>query len=153
MEVLYHGIKTRYAYDFPLCFPHELLMSLRNIYIYIYIQPARTNNEFNLWSGIPPPLPPVLTPPWSYTNINRKIVDSGYVDYILVVMKVAMKTLLFFSYVCATFYRVIPGQVFIIWSPRVTCTHDVILLKIALTFFMCWICMIKVTKSYTKCGW
>ena len=32
MEVLYHGIKTRYAYDFPLCFPHELLMSLRNIY-------------------------------------------------------------------------------------------------------------------------
>ena len=23
MEVLYHGIKTRYAYDFPLCFPHE----------------------------------------------------------------------------------------------------------------------------------
>ena len=28
---------TRYAYDFPLCFPHELLMSLRNIiYIYIY---------------------------------------------------------------------------------------------------------------------
>ena len=35
MEVLYHGIKTRYAYDFPLCFLHELLMSLRNI-IYIY---------------------------------------------------------------------------------------------------------------------
>ena len=33
MEVLYHGIKTRYAYDFPLCFPHELIMSLRNIYI------------------------------------------------------------------------------------------------------------------------
>ena len=32
MEVFYHGIKTRYAYDFPLCFPHELLMSLRNIY-------------------------------------------------------------------------------------------------------------------------
>ena len=32
MEVLYHGIKTRYGYDFPLCFPHELLMSLRNIY-------------------------------------------------------------------------------------------------------------------------
>ena len=32
MEVLYHGIKTRYAYDFPLCFPHELIMSLRNIY-------------------------------------------------------------------------------------------------------------------------
>ena len=31
MEVLYHGIKTRYAYDFPLCFPHESLMSLRNI--------------------------------------------------------------------------------------------------------------------------
>ena len=29
MEVLYHGIKTRYAYDFPLCSPHELLMSLR----------------------------------------------------------------------------------------------------------------------------
>ena len=29
MEVLYHGMKTRYAYDFPLCFPHELLMSLR----------------------------------------------------------------------------------------------------------------------------
>ena len=29
MEVLYHGIKTRYAYDFPLCFPHELIMSLR----------------------------------------------------------------------------------------------------------------------------
>ena len=27
---------TRYAYDFPLCFPHELLMSLRNI-IYVYI--------------------------------------------------------------------------------------------------------------------
>ena len=34
MEVLYHGIKTRYAYDFP----HELIMSLRNIYIHmIYI--------------------------------------------------------------------------------------------------------------------
>ena len=32
MEVLYHSIKTWYAYDFPLCFPHELLMSLRNIY-------------------------------------------------------------------------------------------------------------------------
>ena len=32
MEVLYHGIKTRYAYDFPLCFPHELLMNLRSIY-------------------------------------------------------------------------------------------------------------------------
>ena len=31
MEVLYHGIKTRYAYDFPLCFPHELIMSLRGI--------------------------------------------------------------------------------------------------------------------------
>ena len=34
MEVLYHGIKTRYTYDFPLCFPHELIMSLRNIYIW-----------------------------------------------------------------------------------------------------------------------
>ena len=33
MEVLYHGIKTRYAYDFPLCFPHELLMSLRSSFI------------------------------------------------------------------------------------------------------------------------
>ena len=31
MEVLYHGIKTRYAYDFPLCFPHELTMSLIRI--------------------------------------------------------------------------------------------------------------------------
>ena len=31
MEVLYHGIKTRYAYDFPLCFPHELIMSLRSL--------------------------------------------------------------------------------------------------------------------------
>ena len=31
MEVLYHGIKTRYAYDFLLCFFHELIMSLRNI--------------------------------------------------------------------------------------------------------------------------
>ena len=29
MEVLYHGIKT---HDFPLCFPHELLMSLRRLY-------------------------------------------------------------------------------------------------------------------------
>ena len=38
MEVLYHGIKTRYAYDFPLCFPHELLMSLRNIYTMIGIE-------------------------------------------------------------------------------------------------------------------
>ena len=28
MEVLYHGIKTRYAYDFQLCFPLELIMSL-----------------------------------------------------------------------------------------------------------------------------
>ena len=36
MEVLYHDIKTRHAHDFPLCFPHELLMSLRNIYQYIY---------------------------------------------------------------------------------------------------------------------
>ena len=26
MEVLYHGIKTWYAYDFPLCFPHELIL-------------------------------------------------------------------------------------------------------------------------------
>ena len=33
MEVLYHSIKTRYAYDFPLCVPHELLMSLRSMYI------------------------------------------------------------------------------------------------------------------------
>ena len=42
MEVLYHGIKTRYAYDFLLCFPHELIMSLRNKYnIYnIYIGTA-----------------------------------------------------------------------------------------------------------------
>ena len=30
MEVLYHGIKTRYVYDFPFCLPHELLMSLRS---------------------------------------------------------------------------------------------------------------------------
>ena len=30
MDVFYHGIKTRYAYDFPLWFPHELLMSLRS---------------------------------------------------------------------------------------------------------------------------
>ena len=28
-SALYHGIKTRYAYDFPSCFPHELIMSLR----------------------------------------------------------------------------------------------------------------------------
>ena len=27
MDVLYHDIKTRYAYDFPLCFPHELIMN------------------------------------------------------------------------------------------------------------------------------
>ena len=33
MEVLYHGIKTRYAYDFPLWFPHELLMSLRRLFL------------------------------------------------------------------------------------------------------------------------
>ena len=34
MKILYHGIKTRYAYDFPLCFPpHELIMSLRNIHL------------------------------------------------------------------------------------------------------------------------
>ena len=31
MEVLYHGIKTRYAYDSPLCCPHKLIMSLRSI--------------------------------------------------------------------------------------------------------------------------
>ena len=32
MEVLYHGIKTRYAYDFPLCFAHELIM-IREVHI------------------------------------------------------------------------------------------------------------------------
>ena len=32
MEVLYHGIKTRYAYDFPLCFPHELIMFEKYFY-------------------------------------------------------------------------------------------------------------------------
>ena len=26
MDVLYHDIKTRHAYDFPFCFPHELIM-------------------------------------------------------------------------------------------------------------------------------
>ena len=26
------GIKTRYAYDFSLCFPHELIMRLRTIH-------------------------------------------------------------------------------------------------------------------------
>ena len=31
MEILYHGIKTRYAYDFALWFPHELIMSLINV--------------------------------------------------------------------------------------------------------------------------
>ena len=32
MDVLYHDIKTRYAqHDFPLCFPHELIMSLRKL--------------------------------------------------------------------------------------------------------------------------
>ena len=35
MEVLYHGIKTRYAYDFPLCFPRELVMMFEK-YIYKY---------------------------------------------------------------------------------------------------------------------
>ena len=44
MEVLYYGIKTRYAYDCPLCFPHELLMSLGNICMYIYI----THKYWNL---------------------------------------------------------------------------------------------------------
>ena len=29
---LYHDIKTRYAYDFPSCFPHELIMSLRSLF-------------------------------------------------------------------------------------------------------------------------
>ena len=47
MEVLYHGIKTRYAYDFPLCFPHELIMiwevevKLRprpHVYVFILFQ-------------------------------------------------------------------------------------------------------------------
>ena len=37
MEVLYHGIKTRYAYDFPLCFSHELIMSLRKIYMQLQL--------------------------------------------------------------------------------------------------------------------
>ena len=49
MEVLYHGIKTRYAYDFPLCFPRELLMSLIYIYIYIYekLKRVRCYSEFH----------------------------------------------------------------------------------------------------------
>ena len=35
MDVLYHGIKIRCAYDFPLCFPHELIiMSLKSIHNY-----------------------------------------------------------------------------------------------------------------------
>ena len=29
---LYQHIKIRHAYDFSLCFPHELLMSFRNIF-------------------------------------------------------------------------------------------------------------------------
>ena len=33
---------TIYAYDFPLCFPHELIMSLRNIYIESKVKPGRT---------------------------------------------------------------------------------------------------------------
>ena len=37
MEVLYYGIKTRYAYDIPLNFPHELLMILEKYIINVYI--------------------------------------------------------------------------------------------------------------------
>ena len=53
MEVLYHGIKTRYAYDFPLCFPHELIMSLIKldislhtfIFLYVIIYSVIMNNK------------------------------------------------------------------------------------------------------------
>ena len=52
MEVLYHGIKTQYACDFPLCFPHELIMHLRNIYIYIYAKPTTLVVVWALWPHI-----------------------------------------------------------------------------------------------------
>ena len=34
---LYQHIKIRHAYDFSLCFPHELLMSFCNAYKYVGI--------------------------------------------------------------------------------------------------------------------
>ena len=47
MEVLYHGIKTRYAYDFSFCFPHELLMSLRKIFSRVIIHDNLTCVDYH----------------------------------------------------------------------------------------------------------
>ena len=35
MEVLYHGITTRYPYDFPLCFPHELIRKKNKFTVFL----------------------------------------------------------------------------------------------------------------------
>ena len=70
MEVLNHGIKTRYAYDFPLCFPRELLMSLRKIRIisryFIVVRVMQIVGNFwimRLLGDFIPKTPGFLNPP------------------------------------------------------------------------------------------
>ena len=51
MEVLYHGIKTRYAYDFPLCFPHELLMIWECWFPCSYVYWSLVKARKNVWES------------------------------------------------------------------------------------------------------
>ena len=62
MDVFHHGIKTRYAYDFPLCFPHDLIMILRNIKSNVWSEGPFSSTctlEFSLLFS------PLLVPPLS----------------------------------------------------------------------------------------
>ena len=74
MEILYHGIKTRYAYDFPLCFPHELIMSLRR-YISFILFTSLINNKRRL----------------DNMDFNKKIMSMQYIDFVNYVFDVIFK--------------------------------------------------------------
>jgi hypothetical protein len=44
---LYQHIKIRHAYDFSLCFPHELLMSfLNSVHVFIFALSALFSQEY-----------------------------------------------------------------------------------------------------------
>ena len=69
MDVFHHGIKTRYAYDFPLCFPHDLIMILRNIKSNVWSEGPFSSTctlEFSLLFS------PLLVPPLSCYHYNTR---------------------------------------------------------------------------------
>ena len=63
MNVLYHDIKTRYAYDFPLCFPHELRLFSSDAFFFTYIYVRMLNTR--QWTSLR-----VLSTPYVY--VGRK---------------------------------------------------------------------------------